>query len=524
MNDQHTLPDNTTSQSKRIIYGKDARESLKKGIDQVADAVKTTLGPAGRTVLIGFPDRSPIITKDGVTVARSIKLSGLEAQGANLLIDCTTRSNIDSGDGSTTCSVITQSLCDGLTQLLEIMPHSDLQQGMKLAAQDILKYLRQSSRKITSGKQIKAIATISGNSEEIGNLLFKAFDHVGDEGIISIVPSRNRQTEIEFTKGLDFPSGWASPVFINNPQKGLAEYEDPYFFITDENLSLAEQAINLLNLCGSLQKPLIVICRKVSLDALQTFEANRHKQGFPIVVINAPYVQKTREWFLEDLAYATGAQVITNAMGVNSETVKKENLGKATKVVVTQNATLIVEGKGDVTTRVSQLKHFMEGLPELEQLPLKERIGKITNSIATIRIGASSDAEMIEAQHRWEDALNATKRALSFGIVEGGGFALYRAAQRAISKLTKYPKELQIGYKVFCDAAMSPAEQVQSNAGFSKFTFHPTKGFNSRTGQLGSLFHQGVIDPLSVVEASLQNALSIAIVYSSLDCIILRDS
>lgn len=508
-----------------ILYAKDARAALKKGIDAVANAVKTTLGPRGRTVLISMPAGPGLITKDGVTVARSVHLPDpLENEGAKLCIEVATKSNIDAGDGTTTSVVLAQQLTrTGLEAMEKGANPVRLARGIDQAVEQTVRYIEAQARPVASSKEIEWVASISGNDPEIGRVLAEAMDQVGKDGVITL-EAGGTETKVSITDGYEFGQGWAAPHFANT-HKGEAVYENCLVLVAHEKFKLAQQAVQALEQCAKAQRPLLVICEDVDDEALTTFVMNRVQGALPVVVVKAPYFGQKQVDTLDDIAVFCGAQFICPAQGIDPPELKPEMLGTCKQVIVGPNYCILREGAGDVTERVEQLRALIADGHELDTLKYQERCAKLTQGLAVIQIGAATDVEQKEKRHRFEDALNATRAAVKEGIVPGGGWTLLQAAKNLKSSTRAQDKDEALGINLVREALKGPAWQIAENAGFSgDEVIRKRQGFNAETGKHGELLKQGVVDPALVTKSAVRNAASIVKYVLLTECLNVLDT
>lgn len=502
---------------RKLLFGAEARQALANGINSVARAVACTLGPRGRTVLIGKAAGPGIVTKDGVTVARSIKLEDpFENEGAKLCIEVATRSNMDAGDGTTTATVLAQAMVNaGLRHIQQGSNPVKIVKGINQAVSETVSYIQSQAIEVTEPAQIEYVATISGNDSEIGKTIADAIDQVGKDGVITIEPG-NFKTSTEIVDGYQFDKGYVSPYFANN-QKMEAVYEDCLVLVALEKFRLAQQAAQVLEQCVNQKKPLLLICEEVDGDALVTFVMNRTQGSLPIVVVTAPHHGERQKETLDDIAAFCGAKFICPEQGYDPDDLNPEMLGSCKKIIVSPDSTTIFEGNGDVLPRVEQLRELANTGSPTDRLRYQERLAKLTQGLAIIRIGASTDVELIEKKHRYEDALNATRAAVAEGIVAGGGFTLMQA-----SKVICIPadRDEAVGAKLVRDALLSPMRQIAVNAGFDgDAVVEEGTGFDAAAGKHCDLVKEGIVDPAKVTRTAVQNAASIAAYALTTECL-----
>lgn len=493
--------------NKVITYGSQAREALANGVNAVADAVKTTFGPRGRTAIIGRNGPGPgICTKDGVTVARSIQLEDpLENEGAKLCIEAATKNNIDSGDGTSVVCVLAQAMVNaGLDHVEKGANPVRIVKGINGAINTAINHVRKKSKPISNTAQIEHIATISGNDEEIGRIVAKALDSVGRDGVITI-ENGGQETVIEKIEGYQFDKGWVSPYFINTP-RAEAVYDNCLVLVVQEPIKLAQQAAQILEQCVKLKKPVLLICTECDDDALGTFVMNREKGALPIVVVNAPYHGDKQTNILGDISIFCGGKFICPNAGFDPSTLTEDMFGSCKRVIVSQDRTTLLGGNGDKMERVKYLREVCKTGSDLDKLKCKERLAKLTEGVAMIKVGASTGPEQIEKRHRYEDALSATRAAIEEGVVPGGGFTLLGAHLKI-----KIPKDSDeaIGAQLVKDALLAPTRQIAINAGFDQ-PVNFKAGFDAARGKYCVLLSAGIVDPAKVVRTSLLNSSSIA--------------
>lgn len=502
---------------RELLYGPEARSALARGIEKVARAVAVTLGPQGRTVLIAQSKAPGTVTKDGVTVARSIELQDPhEAEGAKLVIEAATKSNMDAGDGtSQTCVLTHQMVQAGLKHVQQGGNPVRLVQGITSAVEQAITYIQDHAQPVEASEQIEHVASISGNDPLIGKEIAQAIDSVGKDGVVTIEPGYG-PTHTEIVEGYQLDRGWASPYFCTS-ERMVAEYHDCLVLVANEHFGLAAQAVQVLEQCIKMQKPLLLVCDQVDGDALQTFVMNRVKTGLPIVVVQAPHFGPRRTETMDDLAAFTGGKFINPDAGYDPQNLEADMLGSCKKVIVTQDSCTLFEGAGDILPRVKELRALVEGGTELENIRYRERLAKLTQGLAVIKIGAATEIELVEKKHRFEDALNATRSAVAEGIVPGGGWTLLKA-----SEAIKLPRDSdeRAGAQLVKDALKWPMRQIADNAGFDgQEVVRRRKGFDALRGKVVDLLAVGIVDPARVARSAVQNAASIAVSVLTCECL-----
>lgn len=502
---------------RQLAYGQEARQALAEGIYKVSRAVRTTLGPQGRTVLIANKVGPGTMTKDGVTVARSIQLPDpLEGEGARLCIEAATKSNMDAGDGTTTVTVLVAEMVRaGLQHVAQGGNPVRLVQGIQQATDQALQVIEKMAVPVDSPQQIEYVASISGNDPEIGQIIAQAIDAVGRDGVVSIEPG-GQQTRTDIVEGYQLDRGWASPYFCNSP-KMEAVYENCLVLVAREKFSLAQQAAQVLEQCIKQQRPLLLVCSEVDGDALVTFVMNRQQGGLPIVVVQAPSWGPRQADYLDDLAQFVGSKYIDPDQGFDPDNLTPDMLGSCRRVVVTQDSCTLFEGGGDIMPRVQELRALSAAGTELEVLRYRERLAKLTQGLAVIRIGAQTEVELIERKHRFEDALAATRAAVAEGVVPGGGYTLLKASQAI--KLPKDP-DARAGALLVRQALRAPMKQIADNAGYDgQEVVRRGRGFDALRGEYCDLAARGILDPAKVSRCAVQNAASITALVLTCECV-----
>jgi len=508
--------------SKEIFFGDNARNGIFNGVTKLADAVKVTMGPRGRNVLIQKSFGAPTITKDGVSVAREIELEDtLENMGAQLVKEVASNTADEAGDGTTTATVLAASIFkEGLKNITAGANPIEVKRGMDKAAAAIFEELKKSSKEVKDKKEIAQVATISANSDEtIGNLIAEAMEKVGKDGVITVEEAKGINDELEVVEGMQFDRGYLSPYFVTNSEKMTTEMDNPLILITDSKISSLKDLIPLLEQTQQSGRPLLIIADDVEGEALTTLVLNRLKGVLNIAAVKAPGFGDRKKEMLKDIAILTGGTVITEELGLTLEKTTLDQLGQAARVVIDKDDTTIVDGKGEasaVEARVKEIKTQIESTTsEYDKEKLQERLAKLSGGVAVIKVGAATETEMKEKKDRVDDALSATKAAVDEGIVIGGGAALVKAGNGV--SLTLDGDE-QVGADIILRAIKAPIKQIAQNAGFDagvvahkvSTSENPNEGFNAATGEYVDMFEAGIIDPLKVERVALQNAVSVA--------------
>jgi len=508
--------------AKQIKFDDQARQSLVRGLDTLANVVKVTLGPKGRNVVLDRGYGSPTITKDGVTVAKEIELEDkFENIGVELIKEVASRTNDVVGDGTTTATVLAQAIVkEGLKNVTAGANPVALNRGLHKASEAVIKELQEKISKQVEDDEIAHVASISANDREIGEKIAEAMREVGNDGVITVEESQSFGMEIETVKGMRFDKGYVSPYMVTNPERMESEYEDPYILITDKKISSVEDILPVLEkVAQSGRKEMVIIAEDVEGQALATLVVNKLRGSFNVLAVKAPGFGDRRKEMLHDIAALTGGKVITEELGLKLENVELTDLGRARKVVSTKETTTVVEGKGDqsvIADRVSQIKKLIEQTDsDFDREKLQERLAKLAGGVAVIRVGAATETEMKEIKHRIEDAVGATKAAIEEGVVPGGGVALIRA-MRALDTVNLNDEE-QVAVNILRRALEEPLRTIVRNAGYEgavvvdEVKKHDGNyGFNAATGVYEDLVVVGVIDPTKVTRSALQNAVSAA--------------
>jgi chaperonin GroEL len=510
--------------AKDVRFGGDARDRMLRGVDILANAVKVTLGPKGRNVVIEKSFGAPRITKDGVTVAKEIELADrFEIMGAQMVREVASKTNDLAGDGTTTATVLAQSIVrEGAKAVAAGMNPMDLKRGVDLAVATIVEELKARTRKITTQAETAQVGTISSNGEvEIGQMISEAMQKVGNEGVITVEEAKGIQTELDVVEGMQFDRGYVSPYFITNAEKMVADLENPYILIHEKKLSSLQPLLPLLEAVVQSGRPLMIVAEDVEGEALATLVVNKLRGGLKIAAVKAPGFGDRRKAMLEDIAILTGGQVISEDLGIKLETVTLAMLGRAKKVLIEKENTTIVEGAGekaDIAGRCAQIRaQVEETTSDYDREKLQERLAKLAGGVAVIRVGGSSEVEVKERKDRVDDALHATRAAVEEGIVPGGGVALARAS-KVLAKLIPINEDQKFGIEIVRKAVQTPLRQIAENAGedgavvAGKVLENDTYdfGFDAQTGVYKNMVEAGIIDPTKVVRTALQDAASVA--------------
>ncbi|TWF43309.1 chaperonin GroEL [Neorhizobium alkalisoli] len=510
--------------AKEVKFNTDARERMLRGVDVLANAVKVTLGPKGRNVVIDKSFGAPRITKDGVSVAKEIELEDkFENMGAQMLREVASKTNDLAGDGTTTATVLAQAIVkEGAKAVASGMNPMDLKRGIDIAVDAVVKELKANARKITSNSEIAQVGTISANGdEEIGKYLAEAMEKVGNEGVITVEEAKTAETELEVVEGMQFDRGYLSPYFVTNQDKMRVELEEPYILIHEKKLSNLQSLLPVLEAVVKSGKPLLIIAEDVEGEALATLVVNKLRGGLKIAAVKAPGFGDRRKAMLEDIAILTGGTVISEDVGIKLENVTLNMLGRAKKVAIEKENTTIIDGvgsKAEIEGRVAQIRaQIEETTSDYDREKLQERLAKLAGGVAVIRVGGSTEVEVKEKKDRVDDALHATRAAVEEGILPGGGVALLRAV-KALNGLPTANDDQRVGIDIVRRAIEAPIRQIAENAGAEgsivvgklREKTDLSFGWNAQTGEYGDLYAQGVIDPAKVVRTALQDAASVA--------------
>jgi len=510
--------------AKEVKFASDARDRMLRGVDTLANAVKVTLGPKGRNVVIEKSFGAPRITKDGVTVAKEIELADkFENMGAQMLREVANKQNDKAGDGTTTATVLAQAIVrEGSKAVAAGMNPMDVKRGIDLAVGAVVKDLEAHAKKVGANSEIAQVATISANGdEEVGRILAEAMEKVGNEGVITVEEAKSLETELETVEGMQFDRGYLSPYFITNAEKLKVELEDPYILIHEKKLSNLQALVPLLEKVVQSGRPLLIIAEDVEGEALATLVVNKLRGGLKIAAVKAPGFGDRRKAMLEDIAILTGGNVVSEDLGIKLESVTIDMLGRAKKIVIDKDNTTVIDGVGqktDIDSRVALLRQQIETTTsDYDREKLQERVAKLAGGVAVIRVGGATEVEVKEKKDRVDDALHATRAAVEEGILPGGGIALLRAI-KALDGLKAANDDQQSGIDIIRRALRAPARQIAENAGEdgayivgkllegSDYNW----GFNAATAEYQDLVQAGVIDPAKVVRTALQDAASVA--------------
>jgi chaperonin GroEL len=506
---------------KELKFDEEARRSLERGVNILADAVKVTLGPKGRYVVLDKKFGAPTITNDGVTIAREIEVEDVfENQGTQLVREVATATNDVAGDGTTTATVLAQAIVrEGLKNVAAGANPMALKRGIEQAVDSVVEELKSQSKEISGKEDIARVATISAREREIGDTIADAIDKVGKDGVVNVEEGQTFGLELEFTEGMQFDKGYLSPYMVTDPERMEAVLEDPYILVANQKIGAVKDLLPVLEQVIQAGKPLLIVAEDVEGESLATIVVNKLRGTFTAVAVKAPGFGDRRKRMLEDIAILTGAEVITEEMGLKLENTKLSQLGRARRVVVDKDSSTIIDGAGDpdaIKARIKQLKSEIETTDsDFDREKLQERLAKLAGGVAVIKVGAATETEMKEKKHRVEDAVQATRAALEEGIVPGGGVALLNAASAI--KLDKIEGDDRTGAQIVVRALEEPIRQLAANAGMEGSVVvsqvraaQPGHGLNVDTGEIEDLVKTGIIDPTMVTRSALQNAASIA--------------
>ena len=510
--------------AKDVKFSTDARDRMLRGVETLANAVKVTLGPKGRNVVIDKSFGAPRITKDGVTVAKEIELEDkFENMGAQMVREVAQKTNDNAGDGTTTATVLAAAIVrEGAKSVAAGMNPMDLKRGIDIAVAAVLKDVEKRSKKVGSSAEVAQVGTISANGDkQIGKMIADAMQKVGNEGVITVEEAKSLDTEVEIVEGMQFDRGYISPYFVTNAEKMIAELEDVYLLLHEKKLSGLQSMLPLLEAVVQTGKPLLIISEDVEGEAIATLVVNKLRGGLKVAAVKAPGFGDRRKAMLEDIAILTGGQLISEDLGIKLETVTPAMLGRAKKVVIEKEKTTIVDGAGkkkDIEARVAQIKaQIEETTSDYDKEKLQERLAKLAGGVAVIKVGGATEIEVKEKKDRVEDALNATRAAVEEGVVPGGGTALLRA-KKAVGKITNDNPDVQAGINIVLRAIEAPIRQIAENAGVEGSIVvgkileskSETFGFDASNEEYVDLIEKGIIDPAKVVRRALQDAASVA--------------
>ena len=519
--------------AKQVLFGDDARVRMVRGINTLANAVKVTLGPKGRNVVLERSFGGPLVTKDGVSVAKEIDLKDkFESMGAQMVREVASKTNDNAGDGTTTATVLAQAIVDeGMKYVAAGMNPMDLKRGIDKAVAAAIEELKKISKPTTTNKEVAQVGAISANSDtEIGDIIAKAMEKVGKEGVITIEDGKSLNNELEVVEGMQFDRGYLSPYFINTPERQAAVLENPFVLLHDKKVSNIRDLLPVLEQVAKASRPLLIIAEDVDGEALATLVVNSIRGILKVVAVKAPGFGDRRKAMLEDIAVLTGATVITSDLGLSLDKTTLEQLGSAKRIEVTKENTTIIDGAGKadaIAARVANIRQQIEAsTSDYDREKLQERVAKLAGGVALVKVGAATEVEMKEKKARVEDALHATRAAVEEGIVPGGGTALVRA-KLAIKDMKGDNDEQTAGIKIVLRAMEEPMRQIVANAGDepSVVVNNVSKGegnygFNAQTGEYGDMVAMGVLDPTKVTRTALQNAASVAGLILTTDCMV----
>jgi chaperonin GroEL len=510
--------------AKDVRFGGDARDKMLRGVDILANAVKVTLGPKGRNVVLDKSFGAPRITKDGVTVAKEIELEDkFENMGAQMVREVAQKTNDTAGDGTTTATVLAQAIVkEGAKSVAAGMNPMDLKRGIDIAVSAVVKDIEKRAKKVGSSAEIAQVGTISSNGDaKVGKMIAEAMQKVGNEGVITVEEAKALETEVEIVEGMQFDRGYLSPYFITNAEKMVAELEDAFILLHEKKLSGLQAMLPVLEAIVQAGKPLLIVAEDVEGEALATLVVNKLRGGLKVAAVKAPGFGDRRKAMLEDIAILTGGQLISEDLGIKLENVTTAMLGRAKKVIIEKEKTTIVDGAGkkkDIEARIQQIKaQIEETTSDYDREKLQERLAKLAGGVAVIRVGGATEVEVKEKKDRVEDALNATRAAVEEGIVPGGGVALLRA-KKAVGRITNENSDVQAGINIVLKALETPVRQIAENSGVEGSIVvgkilenkSETFGFDAQTEEYVDMVDKGIIDPAKVVRAALQDAASVA--------------
>ncbi|HDA1611645.1 TPA: chaperonin GroEL [Staphylococcus aureus] len=516
---------------KQLKFSEDARQAMLRGVDQLANAVKVTIGPKGRNVVLDKEFTAPLITNDGVTIAKEIELEDpYENMGAKLVQEVANKTNEIAGDGTTTATVLAQAMIqEGLKNVTSGANPVGLRQGIDKAVKVAVEALHENSQKVENKNEIAQVGAISAADEEIGRYISEAMEKVGNDGVITIEESNGLNTELEVVEGMQFDRGYQSPYMVTGSDKMVAELERPYILVTDKKISSFQDILPLLEQVVQSNRPILIVADEVEGDALTNIVLNRMRGTFTAVAVKAPGFGDRRKAMLEDLAILTGAQVITDDLGLDLKDASIDMLGTASKVEVTKDNTTVVDGDGDensIDARVSQLKSQIEETEsDFDREKLQERLAKLAGGVAVIKVGAASETELKERKLRIEDALNSTRAAVEEGIVAGGGTALVNVYQK-VSEI-EAEGDIETGVNIVLKALTAPVRQIAENAGLEGSVIverlknaEPGVGFNAATNEWVNMLEEGIVDPTKVTRSALQHAASVAAMFLTTEAVV----
>ena len=519
--------------AKQVLFGDDARVRMVRGINVLANAVKVTLGPKGRNVVLDRNFGSPLVTKDGVTVAREIELKDkFENMGAQMVREVASKTNDNAGDGTTTATVLAQAIVvEGMKFVAAGMNPMDLKRGIDKAVECAIAELKKISKPVTTTKEIAQVGSISANSDtEIGEIIAEAMEKVGKEGVITVEDGKSLKNELDVVEGMQFDRGYLSPYFITNPDKQVAVLENPYILLHDQKISNIRDLLPILEQVAKAGRPLLIICEDLEGEALATLVVNSLRGILKVCAVKAPGFGDRRKATLEDIAILTGGTLVTKDIGLSLDKATLEHMGQAKRVEVNKENTTIINGAGNpemIEARVKNIRTQIESVTsDYDREKLQERVAKLAGGVALIKVGAATEVEMKEKKARVDDALHATRAAVEEGVVPGGGVALVRA-QKAVAQLKGDNEEQTAGIKIVLRAMEEPMRQIVGNAGLEPSVVvnavangEGNYGFNAQTSEYGDMVAMGVLDPTKVTRTALQNAASVASLILTTDCMI----
>ncbi len=526
--------------SKDLTFGKNSRKHLKSGINKLASAVKVTLGPKGRNVVIE-EDFTQVSTKDGVTVAQSINLKDpVENLGAQMVKEASSQTNDEAGDGTTTATVLAEHIINrSFTHIENGSNPVDLKKGIDIAVKEISKSLTELSKDISGMEDIKRVAAISANNdEEIGSLISEAMDKVGRDGVISVEEGKTSETSLEVVEGIQFGNGYLSPYFVNNQERMTVQFENPWILLYDKKITSIKSIVKALEFAIASSKPLLIIAEDVEGEALAGMIVNKARGTCQVAAVKAPEFGEKRDSFLEDIAIITGGTVVSTKKGMQLDKLDQTFFGSAKKVTISSKETVIVDGEGDsesIGNRINEIKSLIENSDsEYDVEKLQERLGKLGGGVAVLNIGADSELEMKEKKYRVEDSLNATRAALDEGIVPGGGIALMKCQMDSNYDQLLSNHDQHLGFEIVYDARKSPFNAIMENAGLNSDVIWnkidddgsgliENRGYDARTDKVVDMYDAGIIDPCRVTRTALQKAASVAGTLITTECVISKD-
>jgi len=512
--------------SKEVLYSRDVREKMLKGVDELANTVKVTLGPKGRNVILEKSYGSPLITNDGVTIAKEIEPEDkFENMGAKLVYEVASKTNDVAGDGTTTATLLAQAIMHGGIECVEKGSNPViLKAGMEKASKLICSKLLEKTKKISTSKDIAQVAAISSSSQEIGEYIAKAMDKVGNDGVITVDESKGFETELEIVEGMEYDKGYMSPYMVSDREKMQSELENPMILVTDQKINSIQDILPLLEKIVQINKPLLIIAEDIDNEVLTTLIVNKLRGAFNVVATKAPGFGDSQKAMLQDISIVTGAKFITKELNMELKNVDVDSLGSASKIVVKKDSTTIIHGNGDknaIANRVAELRNLIEkSNSEYDKKRMSERLAKLTSGVAVLKVGAATESEMKEKKLRIEDALNATKAAVSEGIIAGGGAALAQIYREYKDTLKGETVDEQKGINVVFEAILLPLYQIAENAGYDgsdivkeQLTKKGNIGFDARNGEWVDMLKAGIVDPTKVTRSAVANAVSIGALF-----------